>query len=77
MSHTFTDENLMSWEAYASSGKFGLAIRPTIVFNCLSDPSVRPRYVVRHGDEADAEEMVIDFDEQQLREMLRESKPLD
>ena len=77
MSHTFTDENLMTWEAYASSGRFGLAVRPSIVFNCLSDPTVRPRYVERPGNVADAEEQVIEYDEKQLRELLNESKPLD
>lgn len=77
MSHTFTDENLITWEAFASSGRFGFAERPSIVFNCLSDPTVRPRHVVRPGDEADAEKQVHEFDEQQLRDMLRQSKPLD
>ena len=77
MSHTFTDENLLTWEAFASSGNFGLAIRPRIVFNCLSDPSVTPRFVVRPGDEADAEQQVHELDEHQLRAMLREAKPLE
>ncbi len=77
MSHTFTDENLLTWEAFTSSGTFGFAIRPRIVFNCLSDPNRPPRYVVRPGDEADAEEQVIEFDEKKLREMLRSSKELE
>ncbi len=77
MSHTFTDENLMTWEAFASSGRFGMAIRPSIVFHCLSDPTVRPRYVQRPGDEADAEEEVLEYDEHQLRDLLNQSKPLD
>jgi hypothetical protein len=77
MSHTFTDENLMQWEAFASSGNFGFAERPKIVFNCLSDPDRRPRYVERPGDEADAEEQVMDYDEHQLRELFRQSKPLE
>lgn len=77
MSHTFTDENLITWEAFASSGRFGQPERPSIVFNCLSDPTVRPRYVVRPGDEADAEKQVHELDEHQLRDMLRQSKPLD
>ncbi|HEX6750061.1 MAG TPA: hypothetical protein VF092_22395 [Longimicrobium sp.] len=77
MSHTFTDENLLTWEAFASSGNFGLAIRPRIVFNCLSDPNRPPRYVERPGDEADAEEQVVTFDEKKLREMLRGSKELE
>jgi hypothetical protein len=77
MSHTFTDENLLTWEAFASSGNFGFAVRPRIVFNCLSDPSRPPRYVERPGIEADAEEQVIEFDEKKLREMLRSSRELD
>lgn len=78
MSHTFTDENLLTWEAYASSGDFGFAVRPKIVFNCLSDPSQRARYVERtSGDEADAEEDIHTFDEQKLRDLLRQSQPLE
>ncbi|HEU4560197.1 MAG TPA: hypothetical protein VFS20_20275 [Longimicrobium sp.] len=77
MSATFTDENLLTWEAFASSGIFGLAIRPRIVFNCLSDPSVTPRFVERPGDEADAEQQVHELDEHQLRAMLGQSKPLE
>jgi hypothetical protein len=77
MSHTFTDENLLTWEAYASSGDWGMAVKPRIVFNCLSDPARRARYVERPGDESDAEEQVIDYDEQQLRDLLKESRPLE
>jgi hypothetical protein len=77
MSHTFTDENLLTWEAFASSGTFGLATRPRIVFNCLSDPDTPPRYVERPGDEADAEEQVAELGEKQLRQMLRDSRPLE
>ena len=77
MSHTFTDENLLTWEAFASSGNFGLATRPRIVFNCLSDPDTPPRYLERPGDAADAEEQVIEYDAAQLRQMLRDSRPLE
>jgi hypothetical protein len=77
MSRTFTDENLLTWEAYASSGRFGLAEHPSIVFNCLSDTTVRPRHVEIPGDEADAEALVHDADEEQLRDLLRRSQPLD
>jgi len=77
MSHTFTDENLLTWEAFASSGNFGFATRPRIVFNCVSDPDTPPRYLERPGDSADAEEQVIEFDEAQLRQMLRDSRPLE
>lgn len=76
MSQTFTDENLVAWEAFTSSGNFGFATRPRIVFNCVSDPDTPPRYVERPGDEADAEGQVLKFDEARLREMLAQSQPL-
>lgn len=77
MSQTFTDENLLTWEAFASSGDFGFATRPRVVFNCLSDPDTPPRYVERPGDEAGAEGQVMEYDEKQLRAMLAQSRPLE
>jgi hypothetical protein len=77
MSVTFTDDDLVAWEAYASSGDFGLAITPRVIFNCLSDPSVRARFVKLRGDEADAEAQLHDFDEERLRQMLRDSEEIE
>lgn len=77
MSRVFVDDNLLTWEAYASGGKYGLPERPKIVFHCLSDPHMRARFVVHQGDEADAEEMVHDLDEEQLKEMLQGAEELD
>jgi hypothetical protein len=71
------DDDLLTWEAYPSSGHYGLATEPRIVFQCITDPSRPPRYVVRPGDEADAESEVIKDDEKMLREMLRNSKPIE
>lgn len=76
MSRTFTDENLLTWEAFASGGKFGLAIRPSIVFQCLSEPHRRARFVRQGGDEADAEETVAEAPEDRLRELLRQAEEL-
>ena len=77
MSQTFTDENLISWEAFATSGDFGFAERPRIVFNCLSNPDTPARYVDAPGDEADAGGQVMGYDEKQLRELLARSHPVD
>ncbi len=77
MSRVFLDENLLSWEAYASGGKFGLPESPKIVFHCLSDPFRRARYVVHDGDNADAAGLVHTLPEDRLRELLRESQELD
>ncbi len=77
MSRVFLDDNLLSWEVYASGGKFGLPERPKIVFHCLSEPFRRGRYVVHDGDNADAEEAVHSLPEDRLRELLREARELD
>ncbi len=77
MSRTFTDEDLLTWEAFATGGDLGLAIQPRIVFHCLSDPSRRPRFVQRRGDEADAEGLVHEIGEDRLRALLGESQELD
>lgn len=76
MSRVFVDENLLTWEAYASGGPHGLAERPKIIFHCLSDPHMRARFVVHGGDEADAEEVVHDVPEDRLKEMLRAAEEL-
>lgn len=77
MSQTFTDENLLTWEAFASGGRFGLSIRPKVIFHCMSDPSLRARFVEVQGDEADAEELIHDSQTSRLRELLKESKELE
>ena len=74
MSRTFIDNNLLTWEAYASGGKFGLAIRPKIVFHCISEPERRARHVTREGDEADAEQTLSEIQDEQLRTLLRQSE---
>ena len=77
MSQTFTDDDLITWEAFASGGRFGLSIRPKVIFNCLSDRSRRPLFVELQGDEADAEELVHESQVDRLRELLKTAKELD
>jgi hypothetical protein len=77
MSQTFTDQNLLTWEAFASGGRFGLSIRPKVIFHCVSDPSMRARFVQVQGDEADAEELIHDSEPARLRQLLGESQELE
>lgn len=77
MSQTFTDEDLVTWEAFSSGGRFGLSIRPRVIFHCVSDPALRPRFLEVSGDEADAEELVHESEIGQLRQMLAQSRELD
>lgn len=77
MSRLFTDDGLMTWEVYASGGDFGLPGRPKVIFQCLSQPDSRARYVIHEGDEADAEEAVHEASIERLRELLARSAELD
>jgi hypothetical protein len=77
MSRVFTDQNLLNWEAYASGGKFGLPDNPKVIFNCLSHPDQRARYVVQQGGEASIDEQVDEMPLERLLEMLAKSRELD
>ena len=70
MTRTILDPNLLTWEVYASGGP---SDQPNIVFNCLSNRMIRPRYVRTEGDEADAERIVSEASNEQLQEMLSKS----
>jgi hypothetical protein len=76
MSVTFSDDDLQSWEAYATGGDYGLANHPKIVFHCVSDPARRARFVEVMGDEASAEGMVHEGGVDELRRMLKEAAEL-
>jgi hypothetical protein len=77
MSQTFTDEDLLVWEVFPTAGQYGLATRPKVIFHCVSDRGLRPRYLLLEGNEASAEGMVLDADESRLRQMLRQAHELD
>jgi hypothetical protein len=76
MSRVFTDPDLITWEAYASAGKWGLPEQPKIVFNCLSDPNRKPRFVIHDGHSGDAQESMSNASDDQLRRLLSDSKAL-
>lgn len=58
MSRTFQDEDFRVWEVYPSGNRFGYSENPAVIFHCLTDRSLRPRYVAFDGDAADAERAV-------------------
>jgi len=77
MSRIFIDNDLLSWEAYASGGRHGLPEEPKIVFHCLSDPMRRARYVRYGEDNAAAEQALNAMPEPQLQQMLQTAEELD
>ncbi len=76
MSRTFVDDDLLTWEAYATSGDYGYAEPARIAFHCLTDPHVRAR-TVRVPGEAEAERLVADADPAELRALFQKAEPLD
>ena len=76
MSKTFTDDNLLVWEAYPSGGDFGFSEKPYIVFNCLTNRLLRPRVVQQDGDEADAERVISTASQKDLLELFKRSREI-
>lgn len=76
MARTIQDQDMLFWEAYASSGESGYPARAKIVFHCLTDTSRRPRFVVREADRAEVEHEVRRLSEAELRGLLEGSQPL-
>lgn len=55
---TIRDEDLKTWEVYATTGDHGFADPARIAFRCVSDPWERPRAIRYGGDKSEAEEAV-------------------
>jgi hypothetical protein len=77
MSRTIVDAGLRSWEAFASTGRYGFAPHARLVFHCTTDPAERPRAYEIEGDKSDVEALVATAPDAQLRELLETAQPLD
>jgi hypothetical protein len=73
MGRTFQDRDFLVWEVYPSGGRHGFSDRPHIVFNCLTQPAMRPRHVELGMDEADAQRLITEATPQALLELLDRS----
>ena len=76
MARTILDRSLQRWEAYASTGAFGMPGRAHIVFRCASDAGQRPRAFPFQGDKSDAERVVLEATGASLVAMLEEAEPI-
>jgi hypothetical protein len=73
MSRTILDRNMLTWEVYPSGGVHGASTEPQVVFNCLSNRMLRPRYIVMRGDEADAERRIALASNEELLTLFEQS----
>ncbi len=77
MSRTFQDENFLVWEAFASTGDFGYPEAPQVVFNCLSNKTIRPRYVKLEGWEPEAQRTLQSVSNDELLKLFQTARPLE
>jgi hypothetical protein len=76
MSRRFRDGNLLEWEAYPTSGPHGFAEPVRIMFHCLTDRSLRARFVAHETDAAGAAALVRRLNEAELAALLESAQPL-
>lgn len=76
MSRTILDQDLNTWEVYATPGDFGFAERARVTFRCVSDAGRRARAFGIDGDKAEAEAFVVERSDEELGEWLEEAQPV-
>lgn len=76
MTRTIQDQDLLLWEAYASTGDFGFPEHSKIVFHCLTDPALRARILARDGDKSDVEHELATLSSEELTALLSKTEPL-
>lgn len=76
MQRTFQDRNFLVWEVYSSGGKHGFSEDVNIVFHCLTQQEIRPRYLPMGMDEADAQKAIADAEPPDLVAMLERAREI-
>ena len=76
MSRTFQDENFLVWEAFPSGGPFGFDEDVKIIFHCITDRRMRPRFVATDDDSADAEQNIQRASAAELLALLNNSREI-
>jgi hypothetical protein len=78
MRRTFMDDEFDEWEAFVSGGQPGGSQAARILFNCISRPARRPRFVIHaSGDPAEAERELYNMDDAGVIELFKDSQELD
>jgi len=74
---TIQDDSFRTWEAYATTGEFGLSRPARIVFRCISDPEERARAVEIDGDKSDAEARIRTLSAGDMRDLMDQAVVVD
>jgi hypothetical protein len=76
VSRHLIDEELRTWEVYATAGSFGRAERARIVFHCLTDEGLRALWTEREGDRQEAEAWLEEASGEDLAESMAAAEEL-
>jgi hypothetical protein len=76
MTKTFQDRNFLVWEVYSSAGRHVYSKGPQLIFHCLTQRDIRPRYVDAGTNEADAQKLVAEASSAELLEMLERAQEI-
>lgn len=76
MTRTFQDDELRLWETYPAAPPFGATSGARIMFQCLTDPSLRARTLEHDGNRAGAARVLAGASGEELLELLRRSEPI-
>ena len=76
MPRQLIDRDLLIWEAYPTSGRFGFPDGSRILFNCISDPDRRARFVQLESDGAEAARRLDGKSVEELRALFDHSTEL-
>ena len=77
MPRIIQDRSFQRWEAFATTGRYGLPHPGRIVFRCCSDRSQPSRVVEVAGDKSDAEALVAGGEHDELLDLLEGAVALD
>jgi hypothetical protein len=76
MTRTFQDKNFLVWEVFPSGGRHGYSSNPHLIFHCLTQRDIRPRYLDGGSREADAERRLAEASNAELLEMLERAQEI-
>lgn len=76
MARQFIDKNLVLWQVYPSTGRFGLPEGGRLIFLCISDRERAPRSVPFDGDMLAAEAAMMELTDEELRDLLERAREM-
>lgn len=74
MSRKIQDRNFLVWEVYPSGGAHGFPDNPHVIFHCLTQHDMRPRYAGLGTDGADAQKRITHMSDAALLELLESAR---